>query len=163
MTETFEFDREAIKTLMEKAAFSLTYEPVQIQLREPKNKSFAGQVFRAKNGLLTIAIKPDLEMEVFYKVFLHEIGHISLGHCNDLLPIDLPTETSLTYLAYGPSLTPTQAERKEHREKPEESGADDFANSIDGVAKEYARLWFQSEDIEARLRALSRITISKGE
>ena len=158
MSNDSNFDREKIKVLMEEVALSLTWEPVVIQLRSPKVKTYAGRVLRAENGRFEIAIKPDLDMEVFYEVFLHEVGHIALGHCNDLLPIDLSTETSLAHLAYGPFLTMTVEEQKDYRENPEELQADDWANSMDVIARDRAMRWFQTEDIEARLQALARIT-----
>lgn len=163
MMNDFDIDRQKIKALMKEAAFSLTWEPVEIEFHAPPFKSFQGRVIRNKTGRFEISLIPDLPLEKLYMSFLHEVGHICLGHCVDFLPMDSSDEYVMMSQAYGPDLVFTEKEIEEYKERPEEMQANDFANSFDGIAKEFAMRWFQTEDVEARLRALSRITISKGE
>jgi len=156
---------ERLKSMMEAATLSMTWHPVKIILCAPIYKYYSGEAYRAADGRFAIAIKPDLDLAKFYMVWLHEMGHIFRGDCDEMLPRILSPEMEKAYVENGPLGAPffqeeTAEELKEYRESPEEMDANSFALDMDHIATFEALHLYGNIEIESRIRVLMNVILT---
>lgn len=156
---------ERLKSMMEAVTLSMTWHPVKINLRAPIYKYFFGQAYRAADGRFAIDIRPDLDLGKFYETWLHEVGHVYLGHCDENLPRILEPEIEEAYLENCALGTPffderTAEEEKEYRENPEEQDANSFYSEIDHIAQQKAMDLYGNIGIESRILVLMNIILA---
>jgi hypothetical protein len=168
-----DFDREKIKAMMEEATLSLLGQPVKIHIRVPRREGTAGEVIKKTDGI-AIVLHPNLGLEFFYMDWLHEVGHIYLGHAKEQEPIDY-SEMSAALLAliekgnFLPAMT--DDETKVYKDSQEEKDADAFALDMDHVArnKAFERFHIFNAGVEAKIKILMTMYLipddrsSKGE
>jgi len=163
----FDPERERIKNLMEEATLSLLGQPVKIHLRAPSYKGYKGHAYKEIDGF-AIDILPTLDLEDFYLTWLHEIGHVHLGHCDELEPIDYSelTPELLELIKQGHFLPGiTEDERKVYLDSQEEKDANAFANSMDHIARQDAfwELYTFNVPIETLIGYLKKLNLKPGD
>ena len=149
-------DRTSLKPLMEQAAESLTGEKVVVHLRNPVFSNYVGHAYRAKSGMAMIDISPDLALEEFFSVWLHEVGHVLHGHLSQDEPFD--------FHEYSSGLVKQEVsavELSEYRQASTELEADNFAKEIGRYALHLAEQLYADTSVEKRICALSNVTIKK--
>lgn len=157
------FDREAVRRMMEEATLSMTGEPVTIHLRHPIIDDFSGQVYRARDGRLAFDIDSTLDLPAFYEAWLHEVCHIHLGHCDDMLPRDLPQEIEGDYLAKGPLFILSKSEKEAYKEDPQEREVNQIIGPLNDFLTNHARDRFGHDGYMARIRYAMDLILQKGE
>lgn len=151
---------EHLKALMEVATLNMTGVATRIKLIQPETESFAGEVFKTNEDVI-IEIRPGLDVEKFYEVWLHETVHIYLGH---ELPVKEYSQEIIEFrLAHGAILKMTEEERREYGKTPREIEAISTAEALDNYARQKAMTLFFSSDIEARLRIFIKTVLPRGE
>jgi hypothetical protein len=146
------FDREAIRAMMEKATESLLGFPVKIVLRDPITEGNLGHVYLDSGGKNRIDLRPGLSLEKMYLVWLHEVGHIFNGDLSDSepLPYDKIPSKSL----------PLLEDLEAYHAHPEEVAANSFADGVDHFAEYKALDLYVNVGIESRLRVLMDTRLS---
>ena len=162
-----DFERERIKNLMEEATLSLLGQPVKIHLRAPRHEGSRGGAYKETDGF-AMDLMPTLDLEDFYMVWLHELGHICLGHVNELDPIDYSKlgDAVLALLEQGHFLPDmTDDERKVYLDSQEEKDANAFANSMDHIARQDAfwELYTFNVPIETLIGYLKKLNLKPGD
>ena len=163
MTKTLEYDHEAIKALLEEATFSLLRENVKISFCTPARDGLIGEAYKEKD-CFAINLLPTLALEELYEVWLHEVGHIYHGHCDELEPRDLSWlgSKAVSVLETGRYLPKmTQEELQTYKESDAELVADNFARALDHVVrmKAYDKFFTTEVSVEVLLGLLKKITI----
>ena len=155
---------ESLKAMMEVAAESLAGCPVRVYFRAPLRNGHKGEAFKDYDKTSAMELLPIEDVEELYKTFLHEIGHILLGHTKDLEPRNLPVEI-VTAQEKGIQLLPTSTdeEHAEYWNTPQEIDARGFANYFHGFSKGKAKFFYGEDSVEACLRVCANTTIQKGE
>lgn len=72
-----------------------------IRAKIPYNPGAGGCCYLAKNGIIVIDIDPRLTLQQGYDVFLHELGHVYMGHDSTMIITDLmnaPSSSGPDYL-----------------------------------------------------------------
>jgi hypothetical protein len=146
--------------LMKHAAESMTGKQVEIYLQHPAVKTFSGHTYRKSLSVIAIDIKPGLDLENFYLTWLHELGHIILGHADNLpirndalLPEDMKTD-----LRGGKYWELSLQEQDDYDNSPLEADARALARELDHFAMNQAWVWGgdNTSNYKARIRALTK-------
>ena len=162
MNNNSNFDQEKILSMMEAATLSLTWEPVAIFLRAPIFKKAEGEAYRGASGRLEINIIPNLDLEKFYETWLHECGHVFLGHCSEMAPRIMSPELEKNYLEGGALFELSIDQWKFHDESdPDELDARGFASEIDHYAQGEAMRLYGNKEVESRLRVLMNTILKR--
>ena len=145
-------DRERIRRLMEAAGKSLLGSEVIVGLK-PIETDCIGEVFRDSQGKFVIDLHPELGLQTFYRIFLHELGHCFDGSVRSsaIRYDDIPL--------WSVGKKKTLAEMERHNRAPMEVRANNFVVAVDNVAISKAFELFGEAGIEARLRALASVRL----
>jgi hypothetical protein len=148
--------------LLRAAAESLVGQPVEVNLRQPVFKDFCGHVYRTRRGL-AMDLDPIVgDLERFFFTFLHEVGHLYLGHCEGQEPFFedmVPVELREIFQRRGVEMPQLFRDAYEADEDGREAQAHDFARYFGEYARQKAQDELGSVSVQARLQILSNTRI----
>jgi hypothetical protein len=143
MAEKKEADPMTLDDLYQAAAEAVTGQRVKVRWQRPNVCGYWGMAQLSPDGTYFIDIDPSLPGSIKFRVFCHEIGHITADH------IAASNEYKNIPVEYGGRI-----EAKQERDQALESEADAIGKRLETLATDYARRFGSDNPTAARLKAL---------
>lgn len=122
-----------------RAALALSGEVILVRIRQPVYQGVSGCAYKTPQGKAVIDLNPDLEGDRLLLVFLEEVAHVTLGHCQPGDWSDRPSGSLPLALASKVDSLPREDQAKRQ--------------ALTWL--EYARKNARTPDLEGQLQALA--------
>ena len=158
--EEIKYPMEALRAELQLIATSIVGHTVLLFVQPPIVDDAAGQAYRNSNGVMCIDVHPEFANDdlSFYWVWLHEVGHLYLGH----VPEDRKRIPEIERMHMnGDYLKRSEKTKAEYIDDPDEKQADSFREQVDRIAKDRANASFGNDEIKTRLFVLKNTIFMK--
>ena len=155
------YDVESTRQELQLLATNLIDVTTMIDLQAPIHKLFSGHAHIDSRGVRIIEVHPSVDLDVFYGIVLHEVGHHILHITEEDKHKSFVDETVAEMRAVGEFFEHSSEDRAEYEADPGEVEAENFKRSMDCIAQRRALAEFGNDETRTRIHVLQNIKIMK--